>query len=124
MNIWYKNLNKSSLTPPDYVFGIVWSILYTLIIISFFIYINSYYSNKGIILFSIQIVLNLLWPYLFFNKRLLCGSLINLVLLNIFVYLTYLEFNNYSPLSSYLLLPYLLWILLALYLNSYICFNN
>jgi tryptophan-rich sensory protein len=124
MKIWYKNLNKSSLTPPDYVFGVVWSILYTLITISFFIYINSFYTNKGLILFFIQLFLNLLWPYLFFEKKLLCISLLNLVLLNIFTYFTYVEFNKSSNISSSLLVPYMIWIAFALYLNSHICFYN
>ncbi len=124
MNIWYKELNKSNLTPPDYIFGIVWSILYTLIAISFFIYTNTFYTNKGLILFNIQLILNLTWPYLFFQKRLICWAFINLVLLNIFAWMTYKEFFKYSKVSSYLLIPYLIWIFFALYLNSYICFNN
>ena len=121
---WYQNLYKPSIVPPDYVFGIVWSILYTLITISFFIYINSFYTNRGLILFFIQLFLNLSWPYLFFEKKLLCISLINLVLLNVFTYLTYQEFYKSSNISSYLLIPYMIWISFALYLNSHICFYN
>lgn len=124
MKDWYKNINKSSLTPPNYVFGIIWPILYTLIGISFFVYINSFYTNKGLILFTIQLVLNLIWPYLFFEKRFLCVSLLNIILLNVFVFLTYNEFNKASTLSSQLLIPYMIWIFFAMYLNSYICFNN
>ena len=124
MDEWYKNLKKSSLTPPAYVFGPVWTILYTLITISFIIYLNSNYTTNGLILFGSQILINLLWPQLFFGKRLICGSLLNVIVMNILVFFTYTEFKKSSVIAANLLLPYLAWIMLAAYLNLYICLNN
>lgn len=124
MNEWYKKLKKSSLTPPAFMFGPVWTILYILITISFIIYLNSNYTTKGLILFGTQLLINLLWPQLFFGKRLICGSLLNVIFMNILVFFTYREFKKSSTVAANLLLPYFIWILLAAYLNFYICVNN
>ncbi len=125
---WYNKLHKSSLTPPSWVFGVVWPILYILIIASFVVYIRQKpkisYTDKGVILFMCQLILNLIWSPLFFNLRRICLSLIVIVSLVIFVLLTAKEFYKTSPLSSYLLLPYIIWITFATYLNYYICVNN
>ena len=124
MNKWYENLKKSSLTPPSYVFGPVWASLYTLMSISLLVYINSKYTTRGLILFGAQLVINLMWSGLFFGKRLICGSLLNVLIMNILVFLTYMEFRKSSAIAANLLLPYMVWILLAAYLNLYICVNN
>lgn len=124
MNKWYENLKKSSLTPPSCVFGPVWASLYTLMIISLIIYLNSNYTTKGLVLFSAQLVINLMWSGLFFGRRLICGSLLNVLIMNILVFLTFLEFRKSSAIAANLLLPYMVWILLAAYLNLYICINN
>lgn len=124
MNKWYENLNKSSLTPPAWVFGPVWGILYTLMLLSLILYLNTKYSRLGLILFGVQLVINLMWTFLFFEKKLICGSVINVAILNILVFLTFKEFRKSSIIASNLLIPYMIWILLALYLNVYICLNN
>jgi benzodiazapine receptor len=124
MNKWYENLKKSSLTPPAYIFGPVWASLYTLMAISLIIYLNSNYTTKGLILFGVQLGINLMWSGLFFGKRLICGSLINVLIMNILVFFMYLEFKKSSLIAANLLLPYMIWILLAAYLNLYICINN
>ncbi len=124
MNEWYKTLKKSSLTPPAWIFGPVWSLLYTLIAISLLVYLNSNYTTKGMLLFGAQLIINLMWSELFFSKRLLCGALLNVVVMNILVFFTYLEFKKSSTTAAILLLPYMVWILLAAYLNLYICINN
>ena len=124
MNKWYDNLKKSSLTPPAYVFGPVWASLYTLMAISLLVYLNSSYTTKGLLLFGSQLVINLIWPGLFFGQRLICGSLLNVVVMNILVFFTYLEFRKSSIVAANLLLPYMAWILLAAYLNLFICVNN
>lgn len=124
MNKWYENLNKSSLTPPAWVFGPVWASLYTLMGISLITYLNSGYTTRGLLLFGAQLIINLMWSGLFFGKRLICGSLINVAVMNILVFFTYLEFRKSSIIAANLLLPYMVWILLAAYLNLYICVNN
>lgn len=124
MNTWYQNLNKSSLTPPAWLFGPVWALLYILMIISFILYVNSKYTFMGLILFGTQLFINLLWSQLFFGKKLICVSLINVIIMNILVVLTYFEFRKSSAIAANLLIPYVIWIAFALYLNAFICLNN
>lgn len=124
MNKWYEDLKKSSLTPPAYIFGPVWASLYILMTISLITYFNSGYTTRGLILFGAQLIINLMWSGLFFGQRLICGSLINVIVMNILVFFTYLEFRKASRIAANLLLPYMVWILLAAYLNLYICVNN
>ncbi len=124
MNKWYENLKKSSLTPPAWVFGPVWASLYTLMAISLLIYLNSKYTTLGLVLFGAQLLINITWSTLFFGKRLICGSLANVLIMNVLVLFTYREFRKSSLIAANLLLPYMAWILLAMYLNWYICVNN
>ena len=132
---WYDNLNKSPLNPPSWVFGPVWTVLYTLMFLSLFFYKQADYTrssssversetSKGVVLFFIQLILNLYWPNVFFKQKKYCRALINITLLNIFVFLTFLEFLKKSKIAGILLIPYMLWILFATYLNYYICTNN
>ena len=124
MNKWYENLKKSALTPPAYVFGPIWAILYILMAISLIVYVNSRYTIRGLILFTAQFAVNLIWPYLFFTKKLVCVSLLNVFVMSILLFLTYIEFRKSSSVAANLLLPYILWIQLAEYLNFYICISN
>ena len=124
MNLWYNNLKKSNITPPAYVFTPVWILLYTLMTISLIFYLRSNYTIKGLVLFSIQFILNILWSPIFFSKHLICSSTLVNLGMNIFLYYTYVEFRKSSTIASNLLIPYMIWIALALYLNFYICLNN
>ena len=118
-DLWYTSLNKSDLNPPGYVFGIVWTILYILMMISAFI---SY--EKVFIVFNIQLVLNAAWSWLFFKFQMPLVSLLDiylLIALNIFI-LT-LMFKE-SKLAFLLFIPYVVWISFASYLNLFIVINN
>jgi len=121
---WYKKIKKSGLTPPDRVFSIVWTILYILIIISLIIYVRNKWSKYGLLLFIIQLILNIIWTTIFFRYRLICLSVIDLLLLIVLVCLMIKEFYRVNKYSGYILIPYLIWLLLALYLNIYICLYN
>lgn len=121
---WYAKLKKSRFTPPSWVFGYAWSILYTLIIASFFIFLSAKYTITGIVLYVVQFALNLMWSGIFFTQRRICTALVYLATLNVLVLLTYWEFFKVSKNAAYLLLPYMAWILFALYLNYYVCVNN
>ena len=125
MNEWYQKLNKSSLTPPNYVFSIVWSILYILMFISVGLYLSTNkWTNYGIFLFGLQLLFNLFWTQLFFGYRLLCVSMFELFIILFLLTLTILEFYKVNRTSAYILLPYFIWLILAFYLNSYICIYN
>ena len=124
---WYKGIRRSSLTPPNYFFPIVWNILYTLIAISGWLMFNSKpFSNLNIIkiLYIIQLLLNWAWSPLFFSYHLLGVAMIVILLMDIFV--ASIVFLAYEKLKlvSILMLPYLLWILFATYLSFYIFKNN
>lgn len=121
---WYKELKKSPLTPPSWVFGYAWTILYSLIIASFLLYINAKYTCTGVVLYIVQFAINLMWSDIFFEQRRICTALIHLVILNVLVFFTYKEFQKVSDTAASLLIPYMVWILFALYLNYYICANN
>ena len=127
MKKWYNELNQSKLTPPSYVFKIVWPIIYLLI---FFVFINIYNNDKCkkfcfvLQIFTLHLILNFIWTTLFFKYKLFLISTIDIILMICsLLYLIKLiyEINN---LLSYLLLPYLFWLIFALYLNLFIYFNN
>ena len=127
MKKWYNELNQSKLSPPSYVFKIVWPILYLLI---FIVFINIYNNDKCkkfcfiLQLFTFHLILNFIWTTLFFKYKLFLISAIDIILMICsLLYLIKLiyEINN---LLSYLLLPYLFWLIFALYLNMFIYFNN
>jgi len=127
INRWYEFLNQSLVTPPNYWFGIVWTILYIMIAISGWIIWHKKKSDeiKTIkVAYIIQIILNFSWIPLFFHYQLICGSFLCIIAL-IFV-VTFLIVKTFKQVRivSILFVPYLLWLLFAAYLNFYICKNN
>ena len=126
-NSWYQQLNKPSWTPPDYAFGIIWPILYTLMFISLYIIYknkNSIHYHTAFTLFFIQFFLNIIWTTIFFKFKMIKLALFDLMLLLLFLSLTINSFYKINKLSSILLLPYLLWLLVAFLLNLYIVLYN
>jgi benzodiazapine receptor len=113
---WYFNLKKPKLTPPGYVFGIAWSILYTLIAISYYLALWDKPFEYWIIPI-IHLLLNYSYtPLIFVYKRLLESAIItSLVLLTaIIVMILFYKYGN--MISVYLLIPYILWLSFANYL--------
>ena len=118
-DLWYQELNKSSLNPPGYVFGIVWPILYLLMSISAF---RTFNETKN--LFLIQLLFNAIWSWLFFAFQMPLIALLNIWLL---IYLNIklnLKMFYQDKLSALLFIPYVLWLLFASYLNLFIVLNN
>ncbi len=115
----YQNLNKPLLSPPGIVFPIVWSILYILLGISSTIIYNSnsYNKNYTLLVYFLGLILNFLWPLIFFNGQLFLFAYIILIFIMIFTIKTIIEFNKINKISSYLLIPYFFWLIFALYLN-------
>ena len=123
---WYNSLIKPPMSPPNSIFAPVWGVLYVLMLISLIIYIKEQKTNKlsGYIYFSIQLFLNIIWSPIFFGAKSILGGLVVIILLDIFVILTLKKFYNVSKLSAILLIPYLIWILFATYLNiGYLILN-
>ena len=125
-SIWYSNLIKPALTPPNWVFAPIWTILYILIFISLAVYINSYSKAKFFcyLFFTIQMLLNIIWMPVFFGQKSLLGGLITIILLDIFLCLTIYKFFKVSKIAGIILIPYFLWTIFATYLNlGYIILN-
>ena len=123
VNDWYLTLNKSSLTPPGYVFGLVWSTLYIMIASSgWLIWQQKNQLVKK--LFITQMMLNWLWTPLFFGFNLITPALICLLLLAIVLSWLVFTLSKESNQAGLLLVPYYLWSLFALYLNFYIWIYN
>lgn len=125
-NEWYNNLKKSPLTPPNIVFPIVWTFLYITITISagLIIWKGGLNNKSAILFFIVQLLLNLAWSPVFFRMRMIGPSLTIIILMWVFIILTIYEFNKIYPTASYILIPYLIWVSLAMYLNGYIYFYN
>jgi benzodiazapine receptor len=118
-DIWYQNLNKSPLNPPGFVFGIVWPFLYLLMSISAY---RTFDQTKN--LFFIQLFFNALWSWLFFAFQLPMIALLNIWLLIYLNIKVNIKMFIEDKLSSFLYIPYVLWLLFASYLNLFIVINN
>jgi tryptophan-rich sensory protein len=123
ISTWYSSLNRSPLTPPNYVFPIVWTALYTIIAICGWIISNTpLFSHLSLIknLYVMQLVLNWGWSPLFFRHHLTGFSLVSLVVMDVMVAIIIYLASPKLRSVSLLMIPYLLWILFASYLNFYI----
>ncbi len=121
MNLqWYNTLNKPFLTPPAKIFMPAWMVLYILIFTSLLLYMNAKTTeNKtlGYIAFIIQLILNFSWSPVFFQFQNIGLSFIIILLLTISIIVTIIYFSRVSKISAILLIPYLLWVIFAMYLN-------
>lgn len=115
-NIDYEVLVKPPFAPPKILFPIAWSIIYILMGIAYFIYRKK--SDEINIIYYVQLAVNLLWSIIFFVFKLRFISVLWIALLDVLVILTMKSFNKYnSKVSTYLFIPYLIWILFATYLT-------
>ena len=117
---WYKNIKKPTFNPPSWIFGPVWTILFTLMGISLYLVWVAPSSNIrtiALIIFAIHFVLNVLWSYLFFGINNPLASLIEIFVLLIFIIVTGIYFYMVNKFAGYLLIPYLLWVSFASFLN-------
>lgn len=123
---WYPSLNKPDLTPPNIVFPIAWSIIYLCMGISIgLIYLSNSMMKKGLIkLFCIQLFFNFAWSILFFYLQDPLLGLIDILALDICVTMYAVRSYPVRKASSYLFLPYIIWIYFATYLNGYILLYN
>lgn len=127
MNTWYKDLNTAPWSPPSYVFGIIWPILYLLMTISVLLVLfnkKCYPYCRPITFFILQLILNLFWTTVFFQLQQPLIALIMIILIIGITAYTALQFYPYSKIASLLLVPYLLWLCVALSLNGYIVLYN
>ncbi len=126
LHTWYDGLVKSPFTPPNFVFALVWTILYTLMGISFWLIWEKVKFSElfPMLMFGVQFFFNLLWPILFFYLESPAAAFVDIILLFIAIVVTIESFRRYSRPAAALLLPYLLWICFAINLNLYIVMHN
>ena len=121
---WYTNLNQAPWTPPGWVFGVAWSSIMLLFSVYMTYLIQLDRSNKVLMLFSVQFVLNIFWNYLFFNKQEVFIALISITLLTALIFFLFFHYFKEFKKVSYLLLPYMIWLCIATSLNLYILIHN
>ena len=151
ISIWYAGLVKPALSPPSWVFGPVWTILYFLIGISLFLvwknnwkttnpilenrrkawdawserlWTGDLQKENAIAIFTVQYILNILWSFIFFGLYLPIFAFFEILALWFTIIFTIVNFYRISKLAAYLLIPYILWVSFAAYLNYSIWMLN
>ncbi|MGA2934120.1 MAG: TspO/MBR family protein [Methanomicrobiales archaeon] len=128
VDTWYAGLAKPPFTPPGWFIGAVWTVLFLLMGISFFLVLERDRGRpevkRGISLFSIQLGLNVIWSFLFFGLRSPFLALIGILFLWGSIAATLLQFLKISRPAAYLLVPYLIWVTIATGLNAGILLLN
>jgi len=114
---WYAGLNKPSINPPSWVFGPVWTGLFFLMGISLYLVWLKRITAKIVIIFAVQLVLNVLWSIIFFTWHQPGIAFFELLALWFAILYTIVNFYRVSKSAAYLLLPYLLWVTFAGLLN-------
>ena len=118
---WYAALNKPSFNPPNWIFGPVWTLLYTLMAIAAWIVWRKHSTSTtrldALMVFGLQLTLNFLWTPIFFHFHQLLTAVVVIALLWLAILATILMFWRVSRLAATLLLPYLAWVSFAAALN-------
>lgn len=121
----FETIQKPPLSPPGWLFPIVWTILYVLMGIASYLVLTSKKPNHtALTVYGIQLAFNFIWPIIFFNLELYFAAFIWLVLLWLLIVVTIIQFDSISKPAKYLMIPYLLWVTFAGYLNFTIYLVN
>ena len=123
----YTAFIKPSFSPPGWLFGIIWPLLYLLMGIAAYIIYQTHLTpqrKKAISLYWVQLFVNFLWPIVFFRFEFYWISVAVILLLDVLVFITTRTFYKLKKPAGYLMIPYLIWILFATYLNIGIAFLN
>lgn len=122
---WYQSLHKPQLMPPPIVFGAAWVLIYMLFAASLALILASKHTNKKAFeLFFITALLNALWPYTFFYLRNALGAMFVLGLILYCAIKLFLFIYSVNRAAAYLLIPFVVWVGFALYLNYELMFLN
>ena len=117
----FEALNKPPLSPPGWLFPVVWTLLFVLMGLSSYLVLKSAQPrqtiDRALWLYGIQLCVNFFWPIFFFNLSLYLFSFLWLILLWLLILATIIRFYRISQAAGYLMLPYLLWVTFAGYLN-------
>ena len=117
---WYRTLNQPPLSPPGWIFPLAWTVLYITIFTALIFYAKSFKIKDktwGYVLFVSQMLVNFAWSPVFFGLKNIGLALALVILLDILVLWNIIVFYKNSKPAGLILIPYLLWILFATYLN-------
>ena len=126
---WYPTLQKPAFNPPNWLFAPVWNALYIMMGIAAGLVWNRIEHQKeivkkGLIFFWIQLALNALWSYLFFSLHNPLLAFLEIIVLWLMIYETFVQFGKVNKVASYLILPYLAWVTFATVLTASIWWLN
>ncbi|MBE6506526.1 MAG: tryptophan-rich sensory protein [Methanocorpusculum parvum] len=116
-SMWFIDLNKPVFQPPNWLFAPVWTILYILMgVAAGIVFVKSkdhMMKKTALILFAVQLVLNILWSFLFFGAQMLLGAAVDIVLLWAVLLTTTISFFKVSRAAGWMMIPYILWVTFA-----------
>lgn len=126
---WYPTIVKPIFNPPNWIFMPMWTFLYILMAVAAGLVWDKIKEQneevkKALAFFLIQLTLNAIWSYLFFGLKNPMLALIEIALLWLMIYETYLKFIKINKTAGYLLIPYLAWVAFAAILNAAIWWLN
>lgn len=125
---WYRGLTKPQLAPPNWIFAPVWTILYLLMGVSLYLVWKNGFENKRVRfamgVFAGQLMLNILWSYIFFGLNSPGAALIEIVMLWLMILACIFVFKKISKPAAWILVPYIVWVTFAMYLNFSIWILN
>lgn len=124
---WYATLIKPGFTPPNWIFGPVWTLLYAMMGVALYIVWTTKTKqdkSAAYLAFYTQLILNFFWSYIFFSLHYKFAALVEILLLWGFIAYTIMQFRAISKLAGNLLIPYLLWVSFATYLTASIWYLN
>lgn len=117
----YGTMDKPPLSPPAWVFSVVWTILYIMMGLALYFIImsgdESANTTIALILYGVQLAMNFMWSYIFFNKGMYLAAFIWLLIMWIVVIVCVFKICSISKVATYMFIPYILWIAFAAYLN-------
>ena len=114
---WYASLNKPSWTPANWMFPVVWSVLYIFIAFAGWFVWEEHGAGLLLFLWALQLILNMAWSFIFFGRKKMFLGLIDILILWLVILLFIIFSYQIVPVSSYLFIPYLLWVSVAAFLN-------
>lgn len=124
---WYASINKPTFNPPNWLFGPVWTVLFIMMAIAFFLVWNQGaekkkdknkdYRKSALLFFSIQLAANVLWSFVFFFFQNPGMAFLEIMVLWLTIILVIYYFENLNRLAAWLMIPYLFWVSFAAFLN-------
>jgi benzodiazapine receptor len=118
---WYQTINKPAFTPPGWVIGLVWTALFTLMGVALYLVwargLRTPGAKSALSIFSLQLFLNILWSFFFFSLQNPFYAFMEIILLWIMILATMVSFYRIDRRATILLIPYILWVSFAAFLN-------